>query len=268
MSEFSHPHVSGIPDSSRAAHRLEASSDGPAAWIAARLRIFPSLLVSWIVANVGALVIASVMISLGLLTTRVLFSVEAIENADEWFPAWAEDHRTAFRTDLSKIASNLGDVVLIATAGVAIVGLILRRRWRMATFVLQAGLVEALVYLLVASAVVRPRPAVEQLDNLNPTHSFPSGHVAASVAVYGAIALLLTAHFRQRWAQIAIWTVASGIWVAVAASRIYRGDHHPIDIAAGAITGFGALMAALFAARTARKVAELHATKRLQKARS
>jgi membrane-associated phospholipid phosphatase len=255
MSEFSHPHVSGIPDSSRAALRLQAPSDGPAAWIATRLRIFPSLLVSWIVANVGALVIASVMISLGLLTTRVLFSVEAIENADEWLPAWAEDQRTPFRTDLSKIASNLGDVVLIATAGVAIVGLILRRRWRMATFVLQAGLVEALVYLLVANAVERPRPAVEPLDNLNPTHSFPSG-------------LLLTAHFRQRWAGIAIWTVASGIWLAVATSRIYRGEHHPIDVAAGAIMGFCALMAALFAARTARKVAELHATKRLQKARS
>lgn len=268
MSEFSHPHVSGIPDSSRAALRLEARSDGPAAWIAARLRIFPSILVSWIVANVGALVVASVMIILGLLTTRVLFSVEAIENADEWLPAWAEDQRTPFRTDLSKIGSDLGDVVLILTAGVAIFGLILRRRWRMATFVLQAGLVEALVYLLVATAVERPRPSVEPLDNLNPTHSFPSGHVAASVAVYGAIALLLTAHFRQRWARIAIWMVASGIVIAVATSRIYRGEHHPIDVAAGAITGFGALMAALFAARTARKVAEFHATKRLEKARS
>jgi undecaprenyl-diphosphatase len=208
------------------------------------------------------------MISLGLLITRGLFSVEAIENADEWVPAWAEDQRTSFRTDLSRIGSGLGDVVLIATAAVVIVGLVLRRRWRMSIFVLQAGLVEAFVYLLVASAVERPRPAVEQLDNLNPTHSFPSGHVAASVAVYGAIALLLTGHIRQRWARIAIWTVASGIWLAVATSRIYRGEHHPIDVAAGALMGACALGAALFAARTARKVAELHATKRLEKAQS
>ena len=187
----------GFPDSSRAAHRLEATSDGPAAWIAARLRIFPSLFVSWIVANVGALVIASVMIGLGLLTTRVLFSVEAIENADEWLPAWAEDQRTPFRTDLSKIASNLGDVVLILTAGVAIARTGPSSALADGDLRLQAGLVEALVYLLVANAIARPRPAVEPLDNLNPTHSFPSGHVAASVAVYGAIALLLTAHFRQ-----------------------------------------------------------------------
>jgi undecaprenyl-diphosphatase len=224
--------------------------------------------VSWIVANLGALVLASLLIGVGLLTTRVLFSVQAIENADEWLPEWAEGQRTPFLTDLSKIGSNLGDVVLILTAGVVGLGLVLRRRWRMAIFVIQAGLVEALAYLLVANAIERPRPSVEPLDNLNPTHSFPSGHVAASVAVYGAIALLLTAHFKQLWARVAIWSVASGIWLAVATSRIYRGEHHPIDVAAGAIMGVGAIVVALFAARTARKVAELHATKRLQKARS
>ena len=268
MTDFSHPHVSGIPEASRAAHRLEAGSNGPVDWAAHRLRVFPSLSVSWIVANLGALVLASLMIGVGLLTTRVVFDVQAIENADHWVPAWAEDQRTPFLTDLSQIGSNLGDVVLILTAGAVGLALVLGRRWRLAVFVIQAGLVEALTYLLVANAIERPRPSVEQLDDLNPIHSFPSGHVAASVAVYGAIALLLSTHFRQPVARVAIWSVASGIWLAVATSRVYRGEHHPIDVLAGAIMGFGAVVVALFAARTARKVAELHATKRLERARS
>lgn len=268
MSDLPHPHVSGIPESSRAALRLQATSQGPAEWLAVRLRFAPSLGVSWIVANIGALVVAAVMIVLGLLTTKVLLSVQAIENADEWLPVWLADRRTPFLTDLSRVGSDLGDDVLILAVGVVAVGLTLRRRWRMAAFVIQAGLAEALAYLLVTSAINRPRPYVEHLDTFNPNHSFPSGHVAASVAVYGAIALLLTAHFRHVWERVVIWMVTGGIVLAVAMSRIYRGEHHPIDVAGGALMGFGALMAALFAARTGRKVAELHATKRIQEARS
>jgi membrane-associated phospholipid phosphatase len=43
----------------------------------------------------------------------------------------------------------------------------------------------------------------------------------------------------------------------VAFARMYRGEHHPIDVAGGAVMGVGALIVALFAARTARSVAEL-----------
>ena len=43
----------------------------------------------------------------------------------------------------------------------------------------------------------------------------------------------------------------------MASSRIYRGEHHPIDVMAGALMGVGAICVALFAARTARRVAEL-----------
>src|SRR5262245_47471995 len=264
MTEVLHPHVPGIPEDSRASTEIEARNDGLAEWVATRLQIFPSVLVSWIVANLSALLIASVMISVGLLTTRGLLSFHAFDNADEWLPAWAQDQRTPARNDLSKVGSDLGDAVLIVTAGAVGLWLVLRRRWRMAVFVIQAGLVEALVYLLVSDGVNRARPAVQPLDRLNPAHSFPSGHVGASVAVYGAIALLLTTHFRQFWVRVGIWTVTSGIWLSVATSRIYRGEHHPTDVIAGAIVGFCAVMAALFAARTGEKVAELHATRHLK----
>jgi membrane-associated phospholipid phosphatase len=263
MTDWPHPQVSGIPEGSRAGRRLEATDEGPAEWLGRRLTWLPALLVSWIVANIGAVVVAAGMFVLGFFTTKVLLSIQAVEDADEWLPRWLEAHRTPFQNDASYLASNMSHApILIPLVGVVALMLVLRGRWRMASFPVQAGLAEALAYGLTVLFVVRIRPPVEQLDTFMMTHSFPSGHVAASIAVYGSLALLLTAHLRPMWARVPIWTIAAAIPLAVMWSRLYRGEHHPIDVAAGALMGLGALTAALFAARTARVVAELRAAKR------
>jgi membrane-associated phospholipid phosphatase len=263
MTDWPHPQVSGIPEGSRAARRLKAGSEGPAEWLGHRLTWLPALLVSWIVANIGALLVAAGMIGLGFFTTKVLLSIQAIEEADEWLPVWLEAHRTPFLNDASYIGSNMSHApVLIPLVGIVALMLVLRGRWRMASFPIQAGLAEALAYAMTVLFVVRIRPPVEQLDDFMMTHSFPSGHVAASIAVYGSIALLLTAHLGASWARVPIWAIAGAIPLLVAWSRIYRGEHHPIDVAAGALMGLGALTAALFAARTARVVAEVRASRR------
>jgi undecaprenyl-diphosphatase len=134
----------------------------------------------------------------------------------------------------------------------------------MAAFVLQAALVELLCYALVVHFVTRRRPPVEQLDDFAVTHSFPSGHVAMSVAAYGALALLLAAHFKDIRVRVAVWSVAAAFPVIVATSRIYRGEHHPIDVLGGALMGVGALCVAVFAARTSRHVAEIKAARRTE----
>ena len=119
-----------------------------------------------------------------------------------------------------------------------------------------------LTYGLVTRFIERRRPEpVEQLDEFNLLHSFPSGHVAASVAVYGSLGLLLAAHFKDIRARVAIWTVAGAFVFVVALSRIYRGEHHPIDVLGGVLMGIGAVCVALFAARTARRVAELRSAR-------
>jgi membrane-associated phospholipid phosphatase len=267
MTDMSHPQVSGIPDGSRSASRIKAAHEGPAEWLGHRLTWMPSLLVSWIVANVGALILAAGMIGLGYFTTEVLLSIEAVQAADEWLPAWLEANRTPFLNDVSYIASNMSHApVLIPLVGVVVLMLVLRGRWRTASFPVQAGLAEKLAYGLTVLLIVRLRPPVERLDSFTETHSFPSGHVGAGIAVYGSLALLLTAHVKAAWARTAIWTVTVGIVFAVAWSRVYRGSHHTIDIAAGMLLGVAALLVALFAARTARTVAEIRAAKRTERA--
>ena len=246
-------HVSGVPLNSRAGRRLKASEGGAAERLAYRLRRLPSLLVSWLVADACVLVLAAVMIGLGLFVTRVLISIDAVATADEWLPIWFEGQRTAFLDDASYVGSLLADrPVVIPLIGVVGLFLIVRRRWRMASFVLQAALAEVLCYALVVYFVARPRPPVVQMDPFDLTHSYPSGHVAASVAIYGSLTLLLAAHFKDIRVRVAIWSIGALFPLAVISSRIYRGEHHPIDVTAGVLMGVGALCVALFAARTSR----------------
>jgi membrane-associated phospholipid phosphatase len=257
--------VSGVPLNSRAARRIRANAGGPADQLASRLRRIPSLLVSWIVADAGALVLASAMVVLGIFVTKGLLAIDAVARADDWLPVWAEERRTPFLTDASYVASMLADrPVLIPLIGAVTAMLVIRGRWRMAAFVLQAALVELLCYALVVHFVTRTRPPVEQLDALPVTDSFPSGHVAMSVAAYGALALLLAAHFKDIRVRVAVWGAAALFPVIVATSRIYRGEHHPIDVLGGALMGVAALCIAVFAARTARRVAEINAARQAE----
>ena len=151
-----------------------------------------------------------------------------------------------------------GDVpVIVPLIGAVALFLVVRRRWRTASFVVQAALAETLCYTITVIFIVRLRPEVVRLDTFNIHHSFPSGHTAVAFAVYGAIALLLSAHFKAWPVRAAIWSIAALLAIDVAFARMYRGEHHPIDVTGGALMGIGALTVALFAARTARSVAEL-----------
>ena len=258
--------VSGVPLDSRAARRIKAGEGGMAERLGFRMQRIPALIVTWIVANVGALLLAGVMICIGLFITNVLLPIDAVSRADEWLPKWMEGQRTPFLTDASYVASTAADrPVLIPLVAFTLLFLVVRRRWRMGSFVLQAILAEVLTYGLVTHFVSRDRPPVEQMDQFNLTHSYPSGHVAASVAVYGALGLLLAAHFKDIRVRVLIWSVAAAFPLIVASSRIYRGEHHPIDVIAGSLMGVGALCVALFAARTARHVAELRTVKHAER---
>ena len=235
---------------------LEARQGGYAAWLETLVHRAYPFAASYTVANLLSFLVVGIGVVLGLLITRVVLAIGGLEATDDQLPAWMESQRTPFLNDATYWMSQVGAGFLIAVVAGTAIYFTFRRRWRIAGFLLTAIVVEVSTYRLIAGLVARDRPDVVKLDNLNNAHSFPSGHVAASVAVYCGIAMLLTSKFHNTWVRIAIWTVAISIPVSVALSRMYRGEHHPVDVVAGALLGAGAILVAVLATRTGIVAAE------------
>ena len=96
---------------------------------------------------------------------------------------------------------------------------------------------ELFVFLAVTNTVHRARPAVPRLDGAPPTSSFPSGHIAAAVALYGCLAVLVLWIYGPRTAARVAAFVLCWIPVVVGVSRPYRGMHYPSDVLMGAVGG-------------------------------
>jgi undecaprenyl-diphosphatase len=200
--------------------------------------------------------IASLSIAVGLLVTTALLHVHGVAGDDESLVRYLAHHRSTELTDASLVGSIMaGGVVLPIIAGVAALVALVAKHWRLAGFLLFALAVESGSYRATTLVVHRDRPEVHRLEKLPVDASYPSGHTAASIAVYWGLALLLTSRIRNRGARIAIWFVAVLIPVFVAFSRMYRGMHHPIDIAGGALLGIAALSALILVSRAARSAA-------------
>ncbi|NUP48398.1 MAG: phosphatase PAP2 family protein [Catenulispora sp.] len=151
-------------------------------------------------------------------------------------------HRNHTLDGISGFFSTLADTPsAIALSAVAFVAVrALTHRWSEALFIAAALLTEVTVFLLTTVVIERPRPAVPHLDpHAPPTSSFPSGHTAAAVALYVAVALVLHRHD----APWPVWLLLA-VPCAVGFSRLYRGMHHPSDVAAGALLGVLSLLLA------------------------
>jgi membrane-associated phospholipid phosphatase len=200
----------------------------------------------------GYVVLAAVSVLAGLLVTDVVLDVSGIQSADERFPHWLEGERSDGWTDASWVGTELAGGYLIPVA-LGLVGLVMaiQRKWRIAAYVLFAVAVESATYRMTALFVERRRPEVERLESLPVDASYPSGHTAASIALYSGLALLLTSRFALgRW-RVLIWAIAIAIPPIVALSRIYRGMHYPIDALAGVPIGIAAIVVVVFACRVA-----------------
>ena len=205
------------------------------------------------VAVTGFALICLVFACVGLLVTHQLGALTRWDDhVVRWFAenrVGALNHWTDFAT---KVADTFGILVVLLVA--AIVLFVLRRRWE-ALFLVLALCMELMTFLTVNSVVARPRPVVVRLGSLPSTSSFPSGHTAAMVALYGGLAVVVSARFRSRIVSFVSWIVALLATAAVGLARVYRGMHRPSDVVAGALLGFAVLGVAIVAVRAGQRAA-------------
>jgi undecaprenyl-diphosphatase len=200
-------------------------------------------------ARVGAVVIVAWIVILGAvvgfgeLVTRYGGANIA---GDHTIPHWLASHRTPTLTRLSALFSTLGatQMILAVTVLTAVVALAVTRRWRPVVFVVLVMLGEVGLFVTAEAIVKRPRPDVVHLETHLPTSSYPSGHVAATICIYTAIAILVLGHTR-RWWRWPFLALAVLMPILVATGRMYRGMHHPTDVI-GSIILAGLLLTAMY----------------------
>ncbi|MCH8612771.1 phosphatase PAP2 family protein [Arsenicicoccus dermatophilus] len=151
---------------------------------------------------------------------------------------WCVAHRTSALDRATWVPSTYADTP--CTIAMSLVfGAWLRREtssWHEAAAPLAAISVETVCFVAAAHVVGRDRPDVPWLDRPAPTPSYPSGHTGATTAMHLTVAHALAR--RDVPGSRAIGrAVRWGLPISVAASRVYRGMHHPSDVVVGSLLG-------------------------------
>jgi membrane-associated phospholipid phosphatase len=236
---------------------LEAKPHGMAERFSARVGVERPIRVFVVAILLGYAALVAMTVALGLALTKLLLPIGGFAAWDEGINEWLANHRNPTLEHLSWIGSTLaGGVVIPAVVGVFLVIFLALRRWRLAAFVLFVICVESGAYRVTTLVVHRDRPDVHRLESLPVDASFPSGHTAAALALFGGLLLILMTSVRRLSVAVLASTLVVALPVFVAWARMYRGMHHVTDSVAGVLLGLGALVVTIFAARAAGAAAE------------
>jgi undecaprenyl-diphosphatase len=86
-------------------------------------------------------------------------------------------------------------------------------------------------------AFERPRPEFRDVHLTLHTFSFPSGHAMVSIAVYGAVAVVILRRVRTPAARAALIGGVALLVGSIGFSRVYLGAHYVSDVLAGISLG-------------------------------
>jgi len=207
------------------------------------------VIVTALVGFLGWLVLAGLAIGLGALVTHFVVG-HSVGHGDLDVARWFAERRTDTWNTLSKIGSYFAETVTVfVIVAIALVVLAVKRAWPQAGLLVVAMAAEGGVYLTATYVISRNRPAVPRLEDLINNDSFPSGHTAASVALYGSLCIIVWSLTRSRvWRGVFLALAVVGPLI-VATSRVYRGMHNATDVLCGALIGAGCIVVGYVAVR-------------------
>jgi len=184
----------------------------------------------------GAVILGALLVGTGIVVTRISNSSPYTDSdISRWFVVQRVDTLNSITLVLSDMAKTM------TVIGVAAVAFFVLRlwlgRWHESLVLAIALAGEVLIFLTVAALVHRARPPVFRLDPAPPTSSFPSGHTAAAVTVYGFLAVVIWRYVANRYFAYVACVLLIAVPVAVGLARMYRGAHYLTDVLGGAVLG-------------------------------
>ncbi|HET9559529.1 MAG TPA: phosphatase PAP2 family protein, partial [Actinomycetota bacterium] len=206
--------------------------------LAARWRRLPNGVPPALYLLACAVVLAVALVGVGWVLAKVVHD-DGIGRADSAVSRWLAGERTPDLNDATRYTSEVGGTLTVTALAVVAVAFaaLAWRRWREPMLVAVAVAGEVAIFLVVTMLVDRERPPVRHLDEAPPTSSFPSGHTAATIALWGSLAVLANERARSAVVRNLFLVLAFVVPVVVASSRMYRGMHYLSDVLGGMLLG-------------------------------
>ena len=173
---------------------------------------------------------------------------------DAQLAVWLHTHALASLTYLM-----LGVSAMNGIAGISILSVLLalylawKREWYWLLWLAIASPGGMLLNVLTKYAFHRDRPAfIDPIVTLT-SYSFPSGHTAASTALYGTLAAFLMQRLNTPLQRALVLGAALLMVILVGFSRMYLGAHYLSDVLAGMAEGLAWLAVCMVAVATLRR---------------
>lgn len=137
---------------------------------------------------------------------------------------------------VAHVVSRSSDTSRAVAVGLALTGvLIARYRNGTAAIPALAMSMASATHVVSSTLVGRERPDVERFGTVQPTSSFPSGHVGAMTAL--ALVIGRFAEPLPRPVRVGLRAGLVGYLGLLGWSRVYNGQHHASDVLAGYANG-------------------------------
>jgi membrane-associated phospholipid phosphatase len=184
-----------------------------------------------------------------LLVGGLAFLVRTLDAAvdfDSSVANWGSTHATEFSTRVLEVVTLLGDTRVVGALALLLLVTEAARglRVRIVVFLLAVMVGNNVITTVVKDLMDRARPTLSPIAHvLGP--SFPSGHSSTAAAFYAAAAVILA----RRHGYTVFWvltSIAVGIAVAVACTRVLLDVHWLSDVVAGLALGWAWITLCVF----------------------